>query len=88
MPDLAPELHGSEIVESVNRHRLNWVLVVAPFVPAFATGVLLASAAASGDETRLRAAVAMWAVVTLLSLAVAAFGAWRIHQVYKRSNKL
>ncbi|GAB3261071.1 hypothetical protein GCM10027448_34030 [Nocardioides dilutus] len=85
---MAPVLPGTETIDLVSRHRLNWVIVVAPFVPAFAAGAVLASAAALRDEAKLRAAIAMWAVVTLLSLAVAAFGGWRIYQGYKRSNRL
>jgi hypothetical protein len=72
----------------VNRRKLNWALVVVPFIPAFAAALVLASAGASGNQARILEATAVWGAVTFVSLAVVAFGAWRIYKEYKRSNRL
>jgi hypothetical protein len=80
--------HGLETLFGVSRRSLNWALVVVPFVPAFAAGGLLASAAASGDHARIRTAVFVWGAVTLVSLAVVILGAWRIWLEYKRFGRL
>jgi hypothetical protein len=71
----------------MSRRRWNWVWLLAPLVAALVVGNVLAFAAASGDEDRLLRAFIVFAIVIVLSLAVAARGASRIYSEYTRTRR-
>jgi hypothetical protein len=71
----------------VNWRRLNWALVVVPFVAALVATALLAAWAASGDQDRFRTALPVMAAVILPATAVCYLGVWRVYKEYTRSKK-
>jgi hypothetical protein len=72
----------------MSRRAVNWTLLLAPFVPAFAAANVMAFAVASGDDKRMVNAIVVWGVVTLVSLVVSIIGGLRILRDYKRSGRV